>query len=41
MSERWDLADSVGSTLAEVRLARDEIRGRVEELLGSMRVVAS
>jgi protein-tyrosine-phosphatase len=39
--EDWILAHSVGSTLDGVRSARDEIRDRVEELLGSLRTVAS
>jgi protein-tyrosine-phosphatase len=39
--EDWILVHPVGSTLAEARVARDEIRSRVEELLGSMRAVSS
>jgi protein-tyrosine-phosphatase len=38
--EDWILVHPVGSSLDEVRPARDEIRERVEELLGSLRAVA-
>jgi arsenate reductase (thioredoxin) len=34
--EDWDLADPAGKPGDEVRAIRDEIRGRVERLLGSL-----
>jgi arsenate reductase (thioredoxin) len=34
--EDWELADPAGQGLAEVRAIRDEIRSRVEQLLGSI-----
>lgn len=35
--EDWDLADPAGRGLDEIRPIRDEIRGKVEELLVSLR----
>ena len=34
--EDWDLPDPSGRTVEEVRTIRDEIRGRVKELLASL-----
>ncbi len=34
--EDWELADPAGKSLDEVRLIRDEIRARVERLLGEL-----
>lgn len=39
--EDWLLVHAVGTTVAAVRDARDELRERVEELAGSLRAVAS
>jgi arsenate reductase len=34
--EDWELDDPAGRPLADVRVIRDEIRGRVQELLASL-----
>ena len=39
--EEWELEDPAGLDVAAVRPIRDEIRGRVEALLGSLRLSAA